>query len=185
MTYGNQNLDRIRWWRGLAYAFAVLLIPCSIAAAGLGGYRVNFTPSEPIGLWRIVLLERPVIAGDIVFICPPEWPEMHRAAQRGYLRSGLCPGGFAPLIKTVAAIGGQHVEIDQSVGIDQTLLPHSSLAKSDGRGRALVPYPGGVVQEGFVFLHSDFVGSYDSRYFGPIPAAGILGLAQEVLTYAF
>ncbi|MGO7748441.1 conjugal transfer protein TraF, partial [Rhizobium ruizarguesonis] len=25
---------------------------------------------------------------------------------------------------------------------------------------------------------------YDSRYFGPLPVSGILGLAQKVLTYA-
>jgi len=38
--------------------------------------------------------------------------------------------------------------------------------------------------DGTLFLHSDFVGSYDSRYFGPLPAEGTLGLAQEVLTFA-
>lgn len=184
MISGNQNHHRIRRWHRFVFVCAALLIPCSIAAAGLVGYRVNLTPSEPIGLWRIVPLDRPALVGDIVFICPPERSDMEQAAQRGYLRSGLCPGGYAPLIKTVAAIGGQHIDINRSVSIDRTILPHSSLAMSDGRGRALVPYPGGVVQEGFVFLHSDFVGSYDSRYFGPIPATGILGLAQEVITYA-
>ncbi|MDX0760458.1 conjugal transfer protein TraF, partial [Sinorhizobium medicae] len=39
------------------------------------------------------------------------------------------------------------------------------------------------VPANYVFLHSRFAGSYDSRYFGPVPASGILGLAQEVLTY--
>lgn len=185
MRSGNHNCRQVWPWRRLTFVCAALLTPCSIAAAGLGGYRVNLTPSEPIGLWRIVSLGRPALVGDIVFICPPKRSDMDRAAQRGYLRSGLCPGGYAPLIKTVAAIGGQHVEINRSVYVDRRLLPHSSLAKSDGKGRALVPYAGGVVQKGLVFLHSDFVGSYDSRYFGPIPASGILGLAQEVLTYAF
>lgn len=175
---------RIRRWRSRALVCATLLVPCSITAAGLRGYRVNLTPSEPIGLWRIVSLDRPPVAGDRIFICPPKRPDMEQAAQRGYLRSGLCRSGYAPLIKSVAAIGGQHVEIGRSVNIDRILLPHSALAISDGKGRALAHYEGGVVQEGFVFLHSDFAGSYDSRYFGPIPAAGILGLAREVLTVA-
>jgi type IV secretory pathway protease TraF len=43
---------------------------------------------------------------------------------------------------------------------------------------------GGTVEADALFLHSDFVGSYDSRYFGPLPAEGVLGLAQEVLTFA-
>ncbi|RUW00077.1 conjugal transfer protein TraF, partial [Mesorhizobium sp. M1A.F.Ca.IN.022.05.2.1] len=36
---------------------------------------------------------------------------------------------------------------------------------------------------GFLFLHSDFAGSYDSRYFGPIPASGLLGRARPLLTF--
>ncbi len=167
-----------------AFVCVALLVPVSLAVAGLTGYRVNVTPSEPIGIWRIRSLDRPPIVGDVVFICPPERPDMKEAALRGYIRSGLCPGGFAPLIKTIVAIAGQHVQIDRSVLIDHVALPHSALASSDGNGRPIKPYAGGVVAEGFVFLHSDFVGSFDSRYFGPIPAVGILGLAQEVVTFA-
>jgi len=45
-------------------------------------------------------------------------------------------------------------------------------------------YAGGTIPEGEVFLHSEFVGSYDSRYFGPLPSNGILGLAREILTFS-
>ncbi|MCB1419113.1 MAG: S26 family signal peptidase, partial [Notoacmeibacter sp.] len=45
------------------------------------------------------------------------------------------------------------------------------------------PAPGGVVPPDTVFLHSTLRGSYDSRYFGPILAAGILGLAKPVFTF--
>ncbi len=177
--------DRWIWQRrGFALAFAALSIPFSIATAGLAGYRLNLTPSEPLGLWRIQPSDRSPHPGDVVFICPPEWPDMEQAARRGYLRSGLCPGGYAPLIKTVAAVAGQHVEIERTVIIDGISLPSSTLASMDGKGRSLAPYGGGVVLDGYVFLHSGFDGSYDSRYFGPIPAAGILGLAKEVLTFA-
>lgn len=177
--------DRRIWQkRGLALAFAALCVPFSIATAGLAGYRLNFTPSEPIGLWRIQPLDRPAHGGDVIFICPPERSDMERAARRGYLRSGLCPGGYAPLIKRVAAIAGQQVEIEQTVLVDRIPLPNSRVALTDGKGRSLSPFAGGVVRDGFVFLHSDFKGSYDSRYFGPIPVAGILGLAKEVLTFA-
>ena len=47
----------------------------------------------------------------------------------------------------------------------------------------MTPWSGGIVPKGELFLHSDFVGSYDSRYFGPLPADGILGLARETLTF--
>ncbi len=41
------------------------------ATAFAGGYRLNLTPSEPLGLWRIEALQRPVAIGDLVFLCPP------------------------------------------------------------------------------------------------------------------
>ncbi|MBB4116372.1 type IV secretory pathway protease TraF [Rhizobium sp. BK226] len=46
-----------------------------------------------------------------------------------------------------------------------------------------MPYAGGIVPPGYLFLHSSFEGSYDSRYFGPVPDAGILGLARPVFTF--
>lgn len=170
-------------------AVALMLVAVSVmggsaAAAIAGGYRINLTPSEPLGLWRIVALDRPASTGDLVFICPPQTPVMREARERGYLRVGTCPGGVAPLIKAVIAIAGQSVEIGAHVTVDGRKIPFSRLAQWDGKGRPMTPFAGGVVQEKCVFLHSPFIGSYDSRYFGPLPASGILGLAQEVLTYA-
>ena len=156
----------------------------AISTARIGGYRINLTPSEPLGLWRIVPLDRRAAVDDLVFICPLATAEMREARARGYLRSGSCPGGVAPLIKTVIAVAGQHVEIGVSVSVDGQVISSSSLASRDGKGRPLAPFPSGIVPPGYVFLHSSFPGSYDSRYFGPVPASGILGLAQEILTYA-
>ncbi|WP_234907281.1 conjugative transfer signal peptidase TraF [Rhizobium rhizogenes] len=169
---------------------AAILSATTLAAVALvvtalaGGYRINLTPSEPLGLWRIVPLGRPVAGNDLVFICPPATVEMREARARGYLRSGSCPGGVAPLIKRVIAIAGQQVEISASVSVDGRDVSSSSLAPRDGKGRPLAPFPSGIVPPGYVFLHSASPGSYDSRYFGPVPASGILGLAQEILTYA-
>lgn len=165
-------------------SLATLTIGAGSAAAVVGGYRLNLTSSEPLGLWRIVDLVRPAMVGDLVFICPPQTPVMRAARERGYLRTGLCPGRVAPLIKTVVAIADQHAEIGESVSVDGRTIEDSKLAERDGKGRTLVPFTGGVVPEGMVFLHSAFPGSYDSRYFGPLPASGILGRAQQVLTYA-
>nr|WP_235916655.1 MULTISPECIES: conjugative transfer signal peptidase TraF [Rhizobiaceae] len=155
-----------------------------VVVAGLiGGYRLNLTPSEPLGLWRIERLDRPVEAGDLVFVCPPANPLFEQARRRGYLRRGLCAGGFAPLIKMVAALPGQHIEIGENVFIDGRSLDLSAVLKTDGEGRAIASYPGGVVPPGRLFLHSSFASSYDSRYFGPIPAAGLLGLARPVIIF--
>jgi conjugative transfer signal peptidase TraF len=153
------------------------------ASAWLCGLRINVTPSEPLGLWRIVPLERQVAVGDLVFVCPPQGSTSIFGLERGYLHGGLCPGGIAPLIKTVAALPGARVDVGTDVAIDGIALPSSRISQSDGRGRPLVPWPGGIVPAGDVFFHSPFAGSYDSRYFGPIPAAGILGVARPVFTW--
>jgi conjugative transfer signal peptidase TraF len=154
-----------------------------LAALGYGGFRINLTPSQPIGIWRIVPEGRPVGHGDVVFACPPMNPVMIEARRRGYLRSGLCPGGVAPVIKTVVAVAGQSVSIGEVIVIDGGVLAHSRLLGSDVKGRSLAADPGGVLPAGFVHLHSDYPGSFDSRYFGPVARTNILGRAQEVWTF--
>jgi conjugative transfer signal peptidase TraF len=155
-----------------------------ILAGALGGFRVNMTPSEPIGLWRILPLERDPVVGDTVFVCLARSALIDEARSRGYLRRGLCASGYAPLIKIVVAVTSQQVEIGRSVKVDGLEIPHSALAPADGMGRSLISARGERVPRGYVFLHSPFPGSWDSRYFGSVPSASILGLAEEVLTYA-
>lgn len=153
------------------------------AGAWLGGYRINFTPSYPLGLWRIEALGRAASVDDLVFVCPPATPAFTTAFERGYIRRGLCPGRFSPLIKTVVATEGQSVDIGDHVSVNGKPIAHSEVRRSDAEGRALSAWPGGAVPPGHLYLHSDFAGSYDSRYFGPIPANGLLGLAHPVLTF--
>ncbi len=187
MTVPEHISVRIAMRRGMVLKCLVglMFIACAVTAAFcLGGFRVNVTPSEPMGLWRIRPLDRSVQIGDLVFVCPPVNEVMREARSRGYLRRGLCAGGIAPLIKTVAATAGQRLEITASVRIDGCSLPHSEVALADGQGRAMVPFADGIVPAGTIYLHSDFPGSFDSRYFGPLPIDGVLGLAQEVWTYA-
>lgn len=163
----------------------VVLGLVAVLAAGFGaGIRINTTPSAPLGLWRIEPVDRPIEIGDLVFVCMPDGAARAEGKSRGYLRWGLCSGEAGPLIKQVVAVAGQQVEIGKDVSIDGAVLDNSRLVERDGRGRPLRPYSGGTVPPGEVFLHSSFPGSWDSRYFGPVPVAGILGMAREVLTYA-
>lgn len=154
-----------------------------IAAGQLLGLRVNLTPSYPLGLWRIVPFEQQVVTGDLVFICPPSTSEFEMARDRGYLRVGLCPGSISPLLKTVVALPGHTIDIAELVTIDGRELPDSVLRLVDAEGRRLSAFIGGVVPPDHAFLHSSFAGSYDSRYFGPIPLSGLLGRAHPVFTF--
>jgi conjugative transfer signal peptidase TraF len=165
----------------LRLIFVAVIALLALAIPGwFGGYRINMTPSYPLGLWRIQPLTRGVRVGDRVFICPPDIDVFRMAKARSYIRFGLCPGGFGPLIKTVVATAGQRVGTHGVVTIDDRPLAHSHIANLDSQRRPLSRFTGGVVPQNFVFLHSDFAGSYDSRYFGPIPLSGVLGLAEGV-----
>ncbi|MBS7555951.1 conjugative transfer signal peptidase TraF [Ancylobacter dichloromethanicus] len=169
--------------RALAILAGGGVVMAAIAVPGwLGGLHINLTPSEPLGLWRIVPLDRPVAIGDLVFVCPPPGAVLGFGLERGYFRWGSCPGGAAPLIKTVAALAGSRIEVGASVVIDGDALPRSELIARDGAGRPLTSWTGGIVPADQIFVHSPFAGSYDSRYFGPIPAAGLLGLARPIFT---
>jgi conjugative transfer signal peptidase TraF len=173
----------IRSVRTAVIAASVLIPPLMLVVAYGAGFRLNLTPSYPLGLWRIEALTRPVAIGDLIFICPPRTPAIALGVERGYVRPGTCEGGMSPLIKTVVALSGQRVEIAGSVTIDGRVLPNSEVRAVDAAGRALAPYSGGLVPARALFLYSDFAGSYDSRYFGPIPASGLLGLAHPVFTF--
>lgn len=183
----------ITWYHGprpqRRGAFVLLTAGTALAlltglAGSFGGFRINMTPSEPIGLWRILPLDRQPVGGDVVFVCLPRSALVDEARTRGYLRRGLCTSGYAPLIKAVVAVSGQKVEIIRSVRIDGAEIPHSTLARADGMGRPLLAARGELIPSGHVFLHSPFPGSWDSRYFGSVPASAVLGLAEEVVTFA-
>lgn len=168
----------------LQIGWALAFLMAVTALAWMADLRVNVTPSEPMGLWRIGPIARRPAVGDLVFICPPDTVAIRAALARGYLRRGSCAGGFAPLIKTIIATGGQRVTVDRNVRVDGHVIPASFTRPRDGRGRLLTPYSGGTIALDEIFLLSSFVQSFDSRYFGPVPATGVLGLARKVLTYA-
>ncbi|CAI9418699.1 hypothetical protein ANOBCDAF_04341 [Pleomorphomonas sp. T1.2MG-36] len=159
------------------------LMAAFVGVGILAGLRINLTPSEPLGLWQVVTPDRPVAVGDLVFICPSSGALSDFGLARGYFWQGTCPGGAAPLIKVVAAIAGANIAVGANVRIDGVPLPHSRLSSRDGQGRTLSPWAGGVVPPGQFFLHSQFRGSYDSRYFGPVPDTGLLGFARPILAF--
>lgn len=171
-----------RWHATIILGIGLISVFGLFMAGQMGGLRLNLTPSYDLGIWRVVPLNREATIGDRVFICPPQTEAFALALERGYLRPGLCPGWFSPLIKMVVATPGQHVEIASAISIDGAPLAGSEIRETDAEGRALLPHVGGAVPPGHLFLHSAYAGSYDSRYFGPIPAAGLLGLAYPVLT---
>jgi conjugative transfer signal peptidase TraF len=137
----------------------------------------NPTDSVPIGWYRIEPIHSPTDSlhvGSIVLARLPA-DAAALAAQRGYLPSHI------PLLKRVGAISPQHVCIVKGeVRIDG--VPLTAVLHADRLGRPLPSWPQcRVLAEGELFLLSATnQASFDSRYFGPIAASAVIGIAQPI-----
>ena len=132
----------------------------------------NTTASAPIGFYRLDRQSSKI--GDWVVVRPPpvlaNW-----MARRGYLPVNV------PLLKRLAAVDGQRVcGHGGQVFVDGK--PVAMARRRDRRGRALIAFDGCQrLAAGQVFLlNADAPGSFDGRYFGPLPAATITARATPL-----
>jgi conjugative transfer signal peptidase TraF len=167
-----------------ASGMAGVLVMTGLASADVAGLRINDTSSMPRGLWRVVAERVPLRHGEVVTICPPDTPPIRLGAGRGYIPPGLCPDGFEPLVKPIAATAGDCVAVSRTgVVVNGRLVPSTAPLTRDSAGRPLRPFTAGTctVPRGNVWLLSEHdPRSFDSRYFGPVPAANVLGVAWPV-----
>jgi conjugative transfer signal peptidase TraF len=147
---------------------------------------VNITPSMPIGVYRLYPLDRPIARGDIVEICPP-----HQVADI-LLRSeqtrarGICEHEVIPLLKYVAAVPGDVVDLsDKAVVVNGVALPGSATIPAVKRRAAVTETARGryALTSGLLWLWTPYYRSWDSRYFGPVPSVGVRGLARPVFVW--
>jgi conjugative transfer signal peptidase TraF len=163
----------------LALGLVAGLVPTAHAL----GLRINWTSSMPFGLYREVPahLER----GQIVLICVPE--EIARVGrQRRYLPLGDCPEGVSPIVKEIVAIAGDVIELQEDfLAVNGVVLDRTPLRSFDSLGRPLDHVQPGrrLVADGEVWvLGIEGSRSWDSRYFGSVPAGAIVASAKPVLT---
>lgn len=134
----------------------VLGLSLAFAMAGGAGLHVNFTPSLPKGLYR--LASGTPVKDDLVSFCL-EGEFATLAGERGYLQAGGCPSGLRPLLKRLAGVPGDVVDISRL-----------DIRRHDSQGRTMpCALPSGVIPSGLALVLADHPGSFDSRYFGLVP----------------
>ena len=164
------------------------LSACGLAALAWASFvhplpRLIYNPSDSVAVgWyrvdpldhRTSSLPRPLSVGSIVLVpLPAEAAAL--AAQRGYLPTRI------PLLKRVGAVAPQEVCIaDGKVRIDG--VPSAAVLSADRWGRPLPSWPQcRRLRPGELFLLSATnPASFDSRYFGPVSAAAVIGVARPV-----
>jgi conjugative transfer signal peptidase TraF len=163
-------------------ALAAALALAAVLGAPPARLRWNASPSLPRGLYRLLPAGAPH-PGQIVLACPPAaFARLARA--RGYLPPGPCPGGSQPLGKLLLAVDGDRLDVAPSgITLNGVSLPATASAAADAAGRTL-PHQLGPhrVPPGAVWLISPHPRSLDSRYFGPLATAAILGHLAPLAT---
>lgn len=135
----------------------------------------NFTPSVPQGLYLIE--SYPPHVGDLIAIRP----EGKAAALLSETRA-LKPGRI--LIKPLAAVAGATVcRRGTEVAVDGKIVAIAQASRVDG---VALPIWSDCIRLGArdALVLSHHPASFDSRYFGPIATASILGIARPLLTFA-
>ena len=153
-------------WIGLMLLIAPDLNPSATHIA------YNASDSAPCGFY-LVEHARQVRVGDLVVVrLPREVAAL--AAQRGYLPDGV------PVIKHVAAVAPQVVCVrDGIVHVDGESVATALVA--DVQGRTLVSWQGcRQLVDTELFLLSTHPASFDSRYFGPVDGARVVGRAHAL-----
>ena len=173
----------MRRWRTRVPLFAVAAFTLAYVVPQLAGLRINTTRSMPRGLYHSV--GETVTRGAWVSVCLPA--EIARfGVGRGYLGAGTCADGTEPVLKVVAAVAGDVVQVTgDGVVVNGELLAHSRPLERDRGGRLLVAYSAGArsLASGELWLHSPFEDrSWDSRYFGPIPTGCVADVVAPLVT---
>ena len=135
----------------------------------------NASASTPIGLYSIAPADRFAVT-DLVAVRAPE-PLAAFMVERGYI------GRDVPLMKRVMGLAGQRVcRIGNAITVDT--IPLGRALDRDRRGRPLPVWQGcRRLADGQIFLmNPDVSDSLDGRYFGPIPARGVIGKATPLYT---
>jgi conjugative transfer signal peptidase TraF len=135
----------------------------------------NVSASVPTGLYALTDATHASL-GDRVVLWPPQTMQA-LLAERGYLKSGT------PLIKTVAAVGGQRVcRSKNRIIIDGN--PAGTARKRDSEGRALPSWHGcqTLRADQLFVMNLATLDSFDGRYFGPAARSAIAARAVPLWT---
>jgi conjugative transfer signal peptidase TraF len=139
---------------------------------------INETPSEPVGLYRLV--EHP--EGEFcrgMFVVFPVPKELHALVYgRRWMKNGI------PFLKELLGLAGDHVcVLSDRLEINGRYI--GPVFERDSQGQPLPQHPGCFdVQAGTFFAASQtFEKSFDARYFGPLPLSQLQGEARPLWTF--
>ena len=166
------SMLKIRTSKPRLFSVIVFLLCCVYVSmftawAYQSGYRVNLSPSVPTGIWKIVSRRYDADSPDEYVVVPASGHWGYKlSVERGYLSS------FTPMLKRVTAAEADIVDYDEeerAVIVNGNYLFMTEIFSKEMEGRALprALFPM-LLKKGEIWLSSENIRGYDSRYFGPV-----------------
>jgi conjugative transfer signal peptidase TraF len=165
--------------------FYVMGFTAVVVSMGVLGWKawgakilINETPSEPVGLYRLVEHgENEYRRGMYVVFPVPE--DLHALVYgRHWMKNGI------PFLKQLLGLAGDRVcVVSHRLEINGRYI--GPVFERDSQGQPLPQHPGCFeVQPGTFFAASQTLDkSFDARYFGALPLFELLGEARPVWTF--
>jgi conjugative transfer signal peptidase TraF len=171
-----QRWNPTRTWHVIATVIGVALV--LLCCRPTWPYRIIYNPSEsaPRG-WYAVQMTRSVSVGRYVLVDLPE-PTRHFADQRRYLPIRI------PLLKNVGGVAGALV-CEQSGVVQINGIRVAAAMAHDGNGRKLLAWTGcrRLGPRELLLISTCSSASFDSRYYGPVTMAAVVGEARPLWTW--
>lgn len=157
-----------------AFAVTVSFVPCVFMQSA--GLYINLTGSMERGIWK----ESGICCAE-----PPRGSAVVVNGEALSLDTRLLQSKL--LLKRVSALEGDSVSYsaaEKRVYINGKPLPNSEIFLK-GKGGIPLPHPAYpyVVPKGYVYLSSEHVYGYDSRYFGPVPSDAIFAVVMPLVCW--
>lgn len=158
---------------GMAFGVAAIFVSAHVNPS----VRLVYNPSSsaPRGWYRVLPATHLGVGQYVVVRLPRDTAVF--AASRGYLPRSV------PVLKQIAAIGGQRVCI-RKVVVYVDDVPIARTLGVDGMGRPLHAWAHcrRLIDGELFLLNTSNAASFDSRYFGPVDVSFVIGQAVALST---
>jgi conjugative transfer signal peptidase TraF len=175
--------SRTRAYRAAGLVALLAVVTVLAATKYARPWAINSSPSMPVGIYEWRPVDRAIARGDTVVVCAPPSVTAFAAAHH-YLGPGPCSSNTEYLLKLVAAVGGDVVDLGpRTIGINGRCLVTGVTLEHDHAGHVLPRVARGRYRLGpqQLWLWATDARSFDSRYFGPVDARGVVHLAAPVI----
>ncbi len=161
----------------LALGLSAVTTTAAAAAVSRSSLAFNRTDSLPIGFYATRSINHPPLRGELVALAMPASVRL-MAVERRYLERS-----DELLFKAVVAVPGDHVCLTGALyTVNGAVI--GNVLSVDLNGRPLPAYQFcGSVGAGEYWVGTQASRSFDSRYFGPVPAVAFLARLEPQWTF--